>query len=173
MKKINFRALTVVSAISGVVLIGSMTAWAGGPPAPTTSFSGVDQTNVGIGLRFEFGDNVAEVVGTVRHTYTDTNNAVTGGRVEVAIPLSEKLHYGPKFRAMGLVGSPSVQGEAGIGYDFANQQPLIGIGIQGPYVEGGANYLFNGQLNPYLGVNTFGNAPSRNTIVTQPPPAPN
>ena len=72
---------------------------------------------------------------------------------------------------MGLIGSPSVQGEAGFGYDFANNQPLIGVGIQGPYVESGANYLFDGRLHPYLGANTWGNAPSRNTIVTPPPPA--
>ena len=170
MKRTNFRALTVIATISGVAIIGSMTAWAGAFVVSTTSFSGVSQTSVGIGLRFEFGDNVPEVVGTVRHTYTDTNNTVTGALAEVAVPLSEKLHFGPKIRAMGLIGSPSIQGEAGIGYDFANMQPLIGVGIQGPYVEGGANYLFDGQLNPYLGVNTWGNAPSRNTIVTLPPP---
>ena len=174
MKTANSRGLIRMAVISGVTLFGSMTAWAGacggGPviPAPTTSFAGVGQTTAGIGLRFEFGDNVPEVVGTVRHTYTDTNNTVTGGLAEVAIPLSDKFHFAPKIRAMGLAGSPSVQGELGIGYDFANQQPLIGAGIQGPYVEGGANYLFDGQLNPYLGVDTFGNAPSRDTVVTQP-----
>lgn len=160
MNKVNF---CVALSIGVVVLSGSVTAWAGGFVAPT--FSGVDQTNAGIGLRFEFGDNVPEIVGVVRHTYTDTNNTVTGALAEVAIPLSEKLHFGPKLRVMGLVGSPSVQGEAGIGYDFANQQPLIGVGIQGPYVEAGANYLLDGQLNPYVGANTFGNAPSRDTVI--------
>ena len=68
MKETNFRVLTVIATISGVAIIGSMTAWAGGSVVSTTSFSGVSQTGVGIGLRFEFGDNVPEVVGTVRHT---------------------------------------------------------------------------------------------------------
>ena len=168
MKKSNYKPWTLIAVLSGVSIIGSVATWAGAPA--TTTFGGVDQTSVGIGLRFEFGDNVPEVVGTVRHTYTDTNNTVTGALAEVAIPLSEKLKFGPKVRAMGLVGSPSVQGEAGIGYDFANQQPLIGVGIQGPYIEGGVNYLFDGEFHPYLGVDTFGNAPSRDTIVTIPPP---
>ena len=167
MKKSNFKPMTLIAVVSGVSIIGSVATWAGAPA--TTTFGGVDQTSVGIGLRFEFGDNVPEVVGTVRHTYTDTNNTVTGALAELAIPLSEKLKFAPKVRVMGLVGSPSVQGEAGIGYDFANQQPLIGVGIQGPYIEGGANYLFDGQLNPYIGVDTFGNAPTHTvTIAPQP-----
>ena len=169
MKKLNFKPWTLIVVISGVTFIGSMAAWAGcSAPPPITTLSGVDQTSVGIGLRFEFGDNVPEIVGSVRHTYTNTNDTVTGALAEVAIPLSEKLKFAPKVRAMGLVGSPTVQGEAGIGYDFANQQPLIGVGIQGPYIEGGANYLLDGQLNPYIGVDTFGSAPSH--IVIAPPP---
>ena len=68
-----------------------------------------------------------------------------------------------------MVGSPSVQGLAGFGYDFANQQPLLGLGVQGPYVEGGVNYLFDGQFHPYLGIDTFGSAPDRNTVVILPP----
>ena len=152
MKALNSRALLFVASVSAVTVIGSMTAWAG-VPAPTI---GVNQTTASIGLRFEFGDNAPEIVGTVRQTYTDPNNMVTGGLAELAIPLTNKKHFGPKIRAMGLIGSTSFQGEAGIGYDFANQQPLIGLGLQGPYVEGGANYLFDGEFHPYLGINTFG-----------------
>lgn len=185
--------MALIAVVSGVAVIGSINAWAGVivtpitptpitpitptpitptiiPPGPTTSFTGVSETAVGIGLRFEFGDNVPEVVGTVRQTYTDTSNTVTGGLAELAIPLSKKVHFAPKIRAMGLFGSTVVQGEAGIGYDFAHKQPLIGVGIQGPYVEGGANYLFDGEFHPYVGVDTFGSAPSRATVVTQPPP---
>ncbi len=169
----NFRCiLAVVAAVSVVGTIGSITALAGcalpPPPPPISSVTGTSETAAAIGLRFEFGDNAPEIVGTVRHTYTDTNNTVTGGLAELAIPLTNKKHFGPKIRAMGLVGSTSVQGEAGIGYDFANQQPLIGVGIQGPYIEGGANYLFDGEFHPYLGIDTFGSAPSATTTIVIP-----
>jgi len=158
----NMSQFGRLAAVAGASLFAANLAWAGAaqsPPPTTTTVSGVGDTRAGIGLRFEFGDNVPEVVGTVRHTWTDTNNTVTGAEAELAIPLTRQMHFGPKVRALGLIGSPSVQGLAGVGYDFANMQPLLGVGIQGPYVEGGANYLFDGKFHPYLGVNTFGNAP--------------
>ncbi len=124
---------------------------------------------MGIGLRFEFGDNAAEVVGSVRHTYTDTNNTVTGFLGEVAVPVITEHNHGPKIRAMGLVGSTCVQGTAGVGYDFANNQALIGAGVQGPYVEGGVNFLFNSELHPYVGVNSFGCAPGATTTFLPAP----
>ena len=153
MGKLSFAVLVLTSGalLSGVALAGTVT------PAPT--FSGVSDTRAGIGLRFEFGDDAAEVVGSVRHTWTDTNHTVTGGLAEIAFPVITKRNHGPKIRAMGLVGSTSVQGLAGIGYDFANQQPLLGVGVQGPYVEGGANYLLNGEFHPYIGANIFGGVP--------------
>ena len=131
-----------------------------------TTLSPTDETRVGIGLRFEFGDNAAEVVGSVRHTHTDTNNFVTGGLAEIAIPVITKKNHGPKIRAMGLAGSTCVQGVGGIGYDFANQQPLIGAGVQGPYSEAGANFLFNSELHPYIGLNSYGCAPDKTTTTT-------
>ena len=149
---------TLVFAASGMLL--STMAFAGtGVPIPAATFSGVSDTRAGIGLRFEFGDDAAEIVGSVRHTWTDTNNTVTGGLAEIALPVITKRNHGPKIRALGLVGSTSVQGLAGIGYDFANQQPLLGVGVQGPYVEGGVNYLLNGEFHPYIGANTYGGAP--------------
>ena len=112
------------------------------------TISGTNDTRAGIGLRYEFGDNAVEVVGTVRQTYTDTNNTVTGGLGEIAFPFVSQRKRLPKLRVMGLYGSPSIQGEAGLGYDFANQQPLLGLGVQGPYVEGGVNVLLNQEFHP-------------------------
>ena len=149
-------------AMAGVVVV---------PPVPVTTFSGTDDTRVGIGLRFEFGDNTVQVVGSVRHTYTNTDNNVTGALAEIAVPVFPDTNFAPKVRAMGTFGNTTFQGEAGIGYDFANQQPLIGVGIQGPYVEAGANYLFDGQFHPYIGVDTYSGAPgATSTTVLLPPP---
>lgn len=160
--KLAVAALVVVAGWNFTSL-----ALAGAAPS-VTSFSGTEQTTAGIGLCFEFGDNVAEVVGTVRHTWTDINNTVTGGLAELAFPIIGKDQFAPKVAVKGLIGSTGVQGLGGVGYDFANQQPFVGIGAQGPYVEGGLNYLFDGQFNPYIGANTFGNAPER-TVVSVPP----
>lgn len=135
------------------------------PPGPVTTFSGTDDTRVGIGLRFEFGDNTVQVVGSVRHTYTNTDNNVTGALAEIAVPVFPDTNFAPKVRAMGTFGNTTFQGEAGIGYDFANEQPLIGVGVQGPYVEAGANYLFDGQFHPYIGVDSYGGAPGATVLL--------
>jgi hypothetical protein len=156
MRKMNHASYTALAiAIFAVTQI----AMAGTPVVPVTTITGTDDTRVGIGLRFEFGDNTVQVVGSVRHTYTNTDNNVTGALAEIAVPVFPDTNFAPKVRAMGSFGNTTFQGEAGIGYDFANEQPLIGVGIQGPYVEAGANYLFDGEFHPYIGVDTYGGAP--------------
>ncbi len=163
MRKVNpTQYLAMVIAVFAVTEIAMAVG-----PFPVATLSGTDDTRVGIGLRFEFGDNTAQVVGSVRHTYTNTDNNVTGALAELAVPIFPNTNFAPKARAMGLIGNTTVQGELGIGFDFANQQPLIGAGIHGPYVEAGANYLFDGQFHPYIGVDSYGGAPGATVV----PPA--
>lgn len=160
---------TKCAALAIAVFAVTEYAMAGTPVVPVTTVTGTEDTRVGIGLRFEFGDNTAQVVGTVRHTYTNTDNNVTGALAELAVPIFPNTNFAPKIRALGAFGNTTFQGEAGIGYDFANQQPLIGVGIQGPYVEAGANYLFDGQFHPYIGVDTYSGAPgATSTTVVVP-----
>ena len=156
------------------MFVASNDSFAGGailppPPAAPPPIIGINDTRAGIGLRYEFGDNAVEVVGIVRQTYTNANNNVTGVLGEVAFPFISQRKKLPKLRVMGMYGSTSVQGEAGLGYDFANQQPLLGLGVQGPYVEGGMNVLLNQEFHPYIGVNTFGGVPERTTTAAPAP----
>ena len=160
----------IVRSVALAGAIFCMTGFAiAGAAIVTPTLTGTENTTAGIGLRFEFGDNTAQIVASLRHTYTNTNNTVTGAMAEIAVPLFPAAHFGPKIRAMGLLGSTSFQGEAGVGYDFYNQQPLIGLGVQGPYVEAGANYLFDGKFHPYLGVDTYGGAPGASTVLVKTP----
>lgn len=131
------------------------------PPAPASSFSSNDDTMASIGLRFDFGDMKPEIVGQVRHTKTNSSNTVTGLMGEIALPILGEKPFVPTIRGMGIVGKPDVQGMVGLGYDFASQQPLLGLGVQGPFVEGGLNIELGGALEPYLGVNSYDGAPDR------------
>lgn len=128
--------------------------------ADVPAYSGNNDTAFSIGIQYDFGDMQFDLVGAARATKTDTDNDVTGGKVDLTITLTGDNHA-PTLRAMGLAGSTDVQGEAGFGYDFGKSQPLIGAGVQGPYVNGGFNYYFGTILAPYLGLNTLDGAPSR------------
>ena len=149
-------ALSSIAALAGFLTATS--AAQAGKMLPYVSNS---ETMLSIGIQYDFGDQQLDLVAAARSTTTDTDNDVTGGKVDLTIPLTGDNHA-PTIRAMGLAGSTDVQGEAGLGYDFGKSQSLIGAGAQGPYVNGGFNYYFGGILAPYLGLNTLEDAPSRN-----------
>ena len=146
-------SVSVVSANAGV--------------APTTTYSSNSETKAFIGIQFDLGDMQPELVGGVRYTKTDTKNDVTGVKGDVALPLMGDGQFMPTMRVMGLMGSTEVQGEAGLGYNTATQQFLLGAGAQGPYVNGGMNLEMDGSLHPYIGANTLKEAPERDETVTE------
>ena len=148
-------ALSSIAALAGFLTATS--AAQAGKMLPYVSNS---ETMLSIGIQYDFGDQQLGLVAAARSTTTDTDNDVTGGKVDLTIPLKAD-NYAPTIRAMGLAGSTDVQGEAGLGYDFGKSQALIGAGAQGPYVNGGINYFFDGVLAPYIGINTLDGAPDR------------
>ena len=153
------KAKIALSLACVLGILASATFASAGPATP--EFTSNKDTALSIGLQYDFGDMQLDLVAAARSTTTDTDNDVTGGKVDLTIPLTGDNHA-PTIRAMGLAGSTDVQGEAGLGYDFGKSQSLIGAGAQGPYVNGGFNYYFGGILAPYLGLNTLEDAPSRN-----------
>lgn len=162
------KRLLLVPCAAAMFAIASINALAGTPPLPT-SYTGGSETTATIGLRFDFGDMNPEIVGSVRHTNTNSSNHVTGGVGEISIPLMRGRNLAPTVRLLGTVGSPTVQGLAGAGYDFGNQQLLLSGGVQGPFVEGGLDVQLDGTLHPYLGVNSYNGAKKRKFV--PPPPS--
>lgn len=153
---INRKLLLASLAVTAATFAASSQVLAG-VPQPYVSNT---ETTLSIGLQYDFGDQQVDLVAAARSTKTDAGNDVIGGKVDLAIPMTGD-NYAPTIRVMGLAGSPDVYGEAGMGYDFAKSQALIGAGAQGPYVNGGFNYFFGGILAPYLGANTLDGAPER------------
>lgn len=157
----------IVLAVALVFSLMLSPAWAGVAAVP--AFTGDSETMASIGLRFDFGDMRPEIVGAVRHTNTNSNNNVTGVMGEIAFPVTGEQPFVPTVRALGIVGVPDVQGLAGVGYDFAAGQALVGAGAQGPFVEGGIDLYLDGALHPYIGVNSYDGAPDRNLVLVAPP----
>ncbi len=108
------------------------------------------------GLQLNFGDRTPQLVLGVRRTRTDQDDDVFGGKAEFDFKLNESFFSSTTFRVLGLVGDRDVQGEFGGGVSGLDLKPLLAGGVQGPYVEGGANYIFGAGLQGYLGANTLG-----------------
>ena len=123
------------------------------------------ETLLSLGIQWDFGDAVPQAVVGIRSTTTSAEDAVAGGKLDLTLPLDFKAKFQPIIRAMGVAGNRDVQGEAGFGMKPESGQFLLGAGLQGPYVNGGANYLIGKGVNPYFGVNSIGRATGP-TIIT-------
>ena len=125
----------------------------GGPSSLKSRF----QTIFSLGVQWDFGDKKPQAVLGVRRTQTTTQSAVYGGKVDVAFPLSTDTFFNPTIRLLGVGGDRTIQGEAGFGSTINAQggvTPLLALGAQVPFVNGGVNYGIGKGLAPYLGVNT-------------------
>lgn len=59
-------------------------------------------------------------------------------------------------RLAGHTGSRCTQGEASVGFDFAKNSALLGLGVQSNRFKGGIDWAAQaGDFTPYLGVNTI------------------
>ncbi len=114
-----------------------------------------NETVVFGGIQWNFGSSKPELVLGARSTQSNSTSHVTGVKFEMAIPMDSIRWKMPTFRAMGLAGSCDVQGEAGLGWNFATNHPLFALGVQAPYSTLGVNYSIPNSFAPYLGVNSL------------------
>jgi hypothetical protein len=140
------------------------------PNVPVYSTSNRLKTVFSLGIQWDFSDMKPQLVGAVRRTETTSRDAVHGGKVDLAIPLSANMSFDPTLRVLGLAGGREVQGEAGFGWRVRGGEFMASVGVQAPYTNGGVNFVFNGPIKPYFGVNTIGRAPAPNTTVIFLPP---
>lgn len=147
----------------GLLICAPVIALAGGGGLPI--YSGNSATTAFIGLEMDLTDFQPQLTGGVRFAHSDKGNAVTGAKLDVALPFMISKSGAPTFRLLGLFGHSDLQGEAGIGYDFQIDQPVLAIGAQGPYLNGGANYDFSNRVKPYIGINSLDAAPKRHVTI--------
>lgn len=145
-----FMAAAVTPAEAGISFYTAPQGSPGGVRA-------VVKTIFSLGIQWDFGDKKPEIVAAVRRTQTDAQSRVTGGKVDLTMPLALDMNFAPKLRVLGVAGDRNIQAEAGFGLRLTPHSisPLIAGGVQLPYVNGGANYIFADGLKPYLGFNTI------------------
>jgi len=105
-----------------------------------------------IGIQMDLTDLQPQLVGGVRYTDTSASNSVIGAKADIAFPLHATTSFAPTIRLMGLAGNPDLQGETGLGYNFSTSQPVLAIGAQGSFLNGGANFELGRTWKPYIGI---------------------
>jgi len=124
---------------------------------PTVNKSGRNDNKLYVGINWNFGiRNGATAVVGYRAAKVAAGGHVHGYKAEISYVLSGAPMGFGEFRAKYLNGGRSVQGEAGVGYSFASQAFLINGGVQGPFINGGVDYLFDKGWLASIGVNSLG-----------------
>lgn len=140
----------------------------GGPPAPTVVPA--DVTNHGrndnklyVGINWDFGarTGVSALVG-FRAAKVRADTQVNGFKVEISYVLSGAPMGLGEARVKYLHGSHDAQGEVGAGYSFQAASALLNLGLQGPFINGGMDYVLSKGIMGYVGANTL-DSPKRPT----------
>src|SRR3989338_2061637 len=157
-KKLSLILVLVALLPASVAFAGK----SGPPPSPTVTTTSVagsntDTVNRGYaGLKWTLGEGLtpAVVVG-YRHARVESNGDTQGGDVSFSFNLLNGFQPG-KLRAKYFNGQENLQGEVGAGFDFT-KGIFAGVSAQGPYINLGADYLFNlaAPFEPYLMLNTL------------------
>jgi len=142
------------------------------PPStvdPTITKSGRNDNRLYVGINWNFGvRNGATAVVGYRGAKVAAGGHVNGFKTELSYVLSGAPMGFGELRVKYLNGSRSVQGEAGAGYSFAHQAFLLNGGVQGPYINGGVDYLFDKGWLGSIGVNTLGRVRGPKETLTCP-----
>ena len=166
----KFHKGLLLAAVSAAILASGLPrndAQAGS--APTYTLKERLSTIFSVGIQWDFSDSQPQLVAGVRRLDTRPNGDVAGGKLDIALPLGFDKPLDPTIRAMGVVGTRDIQGEAGLGWKIMSSRAVAAVGVQAPYTNGGVNYVFGDGLKPYLGVNTFSRAPGPRSVLTSAP----
>jgi hypothetical protein len=137
---------------------------------PTIEKKGRNDNTVYVGINWNFGvrSGATAVLG-YRDAHVDKHNNVDGWKVEATWVLSGAPMGFGELRAKYLKGERDVQGELGAGFSGAHEAFLLNAGVQGPYINGNIDYLFNKGWLASIGVNSLNKVKKRKEVTSCPP----
>lgn len=125
-----------------------------GLAAPTPALDDDDEEFYA-GLNWTLGKGmIPEGVVGYRDATVDGSGDVDGGDISLSFNLQPLGLSKTKLKYFS--GEDNLQGEIGVGYQFGKNQFLGVVGLQGPYINAGADYVLGTGLEPYAGINTIG-----------------
>ena len=85
----------------------------------------------------------------VFHTKVKSNGDTHGANLAFHVNLAGGINPG-KLKLSSLNGQEHIQCEIGAGYDFMRSAPLLGLGLNGPFVAAGVDGYLSHGLVPWL-----------------------
>jgi hypothetical protein len=146
-----------------VLLLSTLTAsaaFAGKIPfyslIPATGAASKTETRAYAGLNWKLdgGATPALVLGAFK-AKVESDGDTQGGNLAFHINLAGGVKPG-KLKLGYLNGKENFQGELGVGYDFLKNAPLLGLGINAPYVNAGVDAYRGPGFVPYVTLHTQG-----------------
>jgi hypothetical protein len=125
------------------------------------------------GIRWQFGVKASfNAILGLKSTHTSSGGNVTGGDLNVGIPIDKEHFRDVKLKAEYVNGNTTGQGNLGVGYIFGRDKFLGTIGYSLPYVKLGTDYIIKDGFEPYLQINTLDkyNKPSSSASTYSCPP---
>jgi hypothetical protein len=108
------------------------------------------------------------VLGVIR-AEVDSDGDTHGANLSLDVNLAGNIEPG-KIKINYMRGQENVQGELGFGYDFIKDSPLIGAGLNGPYINLGAElFTTDSSLVPFASIHSQGSL-DKPTGVSRVPP---
>lgn len=126
------------------------------PPPPTETRTGgeVSKDEAFIGLEWTIGKSILpEVQVGYRDVDVESDGDVSGAQVSLTFNI-EQMSFG-KLRLEGVQGDEDIQGQLGVGYNFAQPGWMLTGGGQGNYVFAGVDYTIGSGFDFRGGVNTI------------------
>jgi hypothetical protein len=137
-------------------------------PAPFNGYALTDSSSLDtkayIGLKWSLNGSYTPslVLGVIR-AKVESDGDTHGANLSLDIALAGNIQPA-KIKINYMRGQENVQSELGFGYDFIKDSPLIGAGLNGPYVNFGADFFTtDSSLLPFVIIHSQGslNKPAR------------
>jgi len=114
------------------------------------------ETKAYVGLNWTLGAGAtpALVLG-VTNTRVKSNGDTTGARLAFSLNLLRGIAPGA-LKLSYLNGRENLQGELGAGYNFVKSAPLLGLGVNAPFVSAGIDGYLNPGIVPYVTLQSLG-----------------
>lgn len=157
MKIFAIPSVLIAAFLSNAAFAGNSLYPANITTTPGTS-SGTSRTSTlgyaGLNWALGGGYTPALVLG-VTNVKVKTNGDTTGARLAFHLNLAGGPAPG-MLKLSYLNGKEDFQGEIGAGYNFIKSAPLLGLGVNGPYVSAGIDAYLNSSIVPYASINSQG-----------------